>query len=287
MTLIASHIKKHYRKELHPTLNDISLTLKPNTIYGLFGRNGIGKTTLINCIGNRLRPNKGDITLNNQSLWDSQKEMNRIFLSNTTPFLESSPSIKNMHRLLQALYPKFDNDLFEKMLRAFDLSKDKRYVSLSAGQTQLIQNCIALCVDADYIFLDEPVTTLDANNREQFYHFILAAYARRKRTIVIVTHLINEVANIIEEVILLQNDNTILQKSVETLLLHSRIVEGALQYVNDLITRHSSILLTRNDYTASAVLLDPNVDLTHLPLVIKPVDLQTLCIALTKEVHNE
>ncbi|KSU12438.1 ABC transporter ATP-binding protein [Lactococcus lactis subsp. lactis] len=102
---------------------------------------------------------------------------------------------------------------------------------LSTGYRSIAKLIIALCVPCEYIFLDEPVLGLDANHRELFYNYLIETYQENPRTFVISTHLIEEISNLLEKVIILDKGKIIEDNSVENILEKAYIVTGSIEEV--------------------------------------------------------
>ena len=110
---------------------------------------------------------------------------------------------------------------------------NKRYKALSKGYQSIFKLTIALSLHVPYVVFDEPVLGLDANHRELFYELLLQDYENYQRTIIIATHLIEEVANIIEEVVLIDKGRVLLQETVETLMNKGYCISGLAGEVDD------------------------------------------------------
>lgn len=283
MTLTIKNFTKYYPKQIDPTLYQLSLTLEPNTIYGLVGRNGVGKTTLMNCILNRVITKGGEAFLDHSPLWDNQSLLSQCYLANQHDAFEINTTITQILTLYQNIYTQFDAELFQEMITAFKLNVDAKVKTFSTGQRQIVQMGLALCVDANYVFLDEPVSGLDAYNRELFYQFIIKAYTKRPRTFVIATHLINEISHLIEHLIVLKNAKTLLTFDKERLLETSHLVNCPIEHLSTLTQKYHTVVLEQNEQFTQIVILDePSIE-HHDFVTLLPLDLQHLFIALTKE----
>ena len=127
----------------------------------------------------------------------------------------------------------FLNDsLFCEFAYIINLDTNKRFRALSKGYQSIFKLIIALSLNVPYVIFDEPVLGLDANHRELFYSLLLKEFENNERTLIIATHLIEEVSAIIEEVVLIDKGKVLLQKSVETLLETGYSVSGLAQEVD-------------------------------------------------------
>lgn len=229
--IIIDHVAKAYRGR--QVLKDVSLTLEAGQIYGLLGRNGVGKSTLLRIINNRTRIKQGTVTLAGESVFENERAQNRIYLMSDAKLFSVDMRVRQVFKLVGRLYGGFDQALAARLSTAFGLDGDARLRQLSTGYQTIANLIVALCVPCDYILLDEPVLGLDANHRELFYQELMATYADRPRTFVIATHLIEEVAGLLNRVFVLEKGEITLDAEVEDLTQRGRVVSGPAGLVAD------------------------------------------------------
>lgn len=181
-------------------LEDVTLSLPRGEIIGLFGENGAGKTTLMKCILGFV-PYEGSITLDGAPI--STKNIARIsfatcehsFFPNLTP---------DAHREFYAAhFPKFSEKRYRGLMEFFELPANKPLKSFSTGQKNQFEVIMALCQGADYILMDEPFAGNDVFNREDFYK-VLLGILEPNETVLLSTHLIEEVSDFIGRAILIR-----------------------------------------------------------------------------------
>lgn len=233
MSLKIKEISKTYGKNI--ILDNVSINIEPQKIYGLLGNNGAGKSTLLNIINNRIFSTTGKVELSGESIFDNEKYLNRIYLMSEDDLYPSKLKINSLFKLTEKFYGEFDWDLAHQMLEEFELNPSKHLNKLSTGYRSITKLIVALCVPCDYIFLDEPVLGLDANHREMFYNFLLDTYQERLRTFVISTHLIEEISNLLERVIILDKGKIIDDKELEQLLYEAYVLSGSTNEIEDLL----------------------------------------------------
>lgn len=219
-----SKVTKTFGRET--VLDDISLTIEPETIYGLLGRNGAGKSTLFNIITNRIPLTSGDVSIEGQKIENNDRVLNRIYLMSEINLYPSRMRVSEIFKTTAALYQGMDMDLVHSLTNQFELDEKTRFNKLSTGYRSIMKLIIALSVDVDYVFLDEPTLGLDANHRELFYSALMDSYAEHPRTFVISTHLIEEIANMIERVFVIQDHHIIVDESTENVLSKGYAVTG-------------------------------------------------------------
>ncbi|NEG55990.1 ATP-binding cassette domain-containing protein [Bifidobacterium platyrrhinorum] len=208
MSLIINDLTKTFHKASAPALDHVNLTLEPG-IHGLFGRNGAGKSTLLATIANRILPTSGDVELDGEDVRDNEHAQARIHLVNETlPFLfgmRVSSFLKREGRYCGGI----DGEAAARMLAAFGIKENASYGGLSLGQRQIVRLVAGLCLPVDVLLLDEPVNGLDAANRERFYRLLIASFAERPRVIVVSTHIIDEVAQVVERAVILDHGRVV------------------------------------------------------------------------------
>ncbi|MCH5462084.1 ABC transporter ATP-binding protein [Lactobacillus sp. LC28-10] len=219
-----NHVSKYFGKQ--QVLDDIELTIEPETIYGLLGRNGAGKSTLFNIITDRIPLSDGEVTIAGQPVTDNDAVLNRIYLMSEANLYPSRMRVKDIFQLTAQLYQGMDMALAQTLAEQFELNMSTRFNKLSTGSRSIMKLIIALAVDVDYVFLDEPTLGLDANHRRLFYDALLDSYAKRPRSFIISTHLIEEASNLIERVWVLQNQHIIIDESTESVLNKGFAVTG-------------------------------------------------------------
>ena len=235
-----SHLSKKFGRRV--ILDDVSFTLEPAKIYGLLGRNGAGKSTLLNLISNRIFPTSGSIKLGDQEV-NTDQTLDQVFLIGEDNLYYKQVKINQMFDLADGAYGNFDYQNAEQMLKRFELDGNQKFTKLSTGQKTAAKISLALNVDADYIFLDEPVLGLDANHREIFYQELIKSYQKRPRTIVLSTHLIDEIQQLVEHVILIDHHRVLEDANVQSLLDRAYDISGPAKLV-DQYTEGLNVLST-------------------------------------------
>lgn len=207
-------------------LEHVSVTFEPDKIYGLLGRNGAGKSTLLNVITNRMFPDSGMVTMDGEPMRERDALLGKVYLMSEKTFYPESMRVREAFRWTKTFYADFDVAYAERIAAQFELDTKKRVKSLSTGFSSIFKLVIALSVNTPYVFLDEPVLGLDANNRDLFYRLLIEKYSESPFTIVISTHLIDEVANVIEDVVIIKDGRVICAEPRETLLKRAYTVSG-------------------------------------------------------------
>ncbi|KAF0366434.1 ATP-binding cassette domain-containing protein [Pediococcus acidilactici] len=273
----------------HLVLNGIGLTLEPNKIYGLLGRNGAGKSTLLNLLVNRIRPDEGEIKLDNELIGDNDQQLGKLFLMSEVDLYPKNIRVKDIFKWSANFYGSFDSELAHSLSKQFSLKESMLFHHLSTGYRTITKLIVALSVPAEYVFLDEPVLGLDANHRELFYNALVESYAEKPRTFVIATHLIEEFAKLIEHVMVMDQGRIVVDDETETVLANAYTVSGPVQAVDQYTAGLNVIGSDRLARIKANYVYGPLND-RSIPdeINIDPMDLQTLFINLTNggETHE-
>lgn len=281
MSLKITQVTKVYQNKT--ALAGIDWELEPEKIYGLLGRNGAGKSSLLNIIGNRSFSTSGSVSLDGESIADNEAALNRIYLTSEDNLFPGELKLEQCLRLTEAFYGDFDWQLAKKMAADFRLDLKSRFRKLSTGYRSIAKLIMAFCVPCDYIFLDEPVLGLDANHRALFYDYLLQTYSENPRTFVLSTHLIEEVANLIEEVLIIDGGRVLRQATTEEIQHEGKIISGPLEAVAA-FTAGMEIIGREQLGGLSSVYVKGGLD-KPLPagLTMRPLNLQGYFVQLTNQ----
>lgn len=262
-------------------LDNVSVTFEQNKIYGLLGRNGAGKSTLLNLISNRIFPTAGEITVDGMSVIENEKALSKIYCMSEQTLYPEVLSVADLFRWTKGFYRDFDSDYANLLAEKFGLKTKLKIKNLSTGYASIVKNIIALASNAPIILLDEPVLGLDANHRDLLYREIIANYAETPRTIIISTHLIEEVADIIEKVVLIKDGRVIADTSVEEMLKIGYGVSGKADDVDAYIVGKDVLSVEALGGLKVAFIKEKIPEKTPDNLDISRIDLQKLFIQLT------
>lgn len=231
--LILENVTKKYGRKV--VLDDISLKFETGHCYGLLGRNGAGKSTLINIIMQRCPRKSGMILLDGSPVDNNDKLLSRMFCMSDSAVYPAEFKLKTIFSITAAMYPSFDTDYAKKLSELFGLDMKMRVGKLSTGYNTLYKVILALASNADFIFLDEPVLGIDVNQRETFYRELARKISESSSCFVVSTHIIEEMQNLIDTVIILHNGKILLCDETEKLLSEYITVSGKAELVDSFI----------------------------------------------------
>lgn len=207
---------KHLCKEFDhkQVLKDINLTLPKGKIIGLLGKNGAGKTTLIKLINDLLTPTSGEILINGQKPGVHSKEVIAYLPERT--YLDKDMTVKQAIKFFEEFYSNFDSQRAIKLLDDLNLAIDTKISKMSKGMQEKLQLILVMSRNASLYILDEPLGGVDPATRDYILDTILSNF-NEGASVLISTHLIADIERILDEVIFMNNGETILTSSADEL----------------------------------------------------------------------
>ena len=197
-------------------LNDINLELKGGNIYGLLGENGVGKTTLLTLLCGLKKPKTGSIDTDGRDPFDRQPSLlsEQFYLPDeVAPMRSTAISFGQEHG---KLWPAFDFEKYLTILKEFEVDPDQLMDSMSAGQLKKSWISFALACNARHYFMDEPTNGLDIPSKSQFRKAI-TKYTSEESAVVISTHQVRDLEEIIDPIIILDKEAVLLNASLKTI----------------------------------------------------------------------
>ena len=192
----------------------LSLQLNEGHIYGLLGKNGVGKTTLLKLITGLSFPKSGEVIVDDAIPGNRQPSfLSDIFL---VPEEVSLPSMTSLvfARTYGRFYPTFDLAKFKEFLERFEVKPDQKLSGMSLGQKKKALLSFALASNTRYLFLDEPTNGLDIPSKAVFRSILASSFSEDK-TIILSTHQVRDLQSLIDTVIVLENRKIILNQSLD------------------------------------------------------------------------
>ncbi len=232
LVLECKGIEKSYtnKREKKEVLKGLNLTIESGKIYGLVGRNGAGKTTLLSILTGQNPCDGGEVTINGQPVWENEEILKNLCFSREIAASAESGiaglKVKEYLRTAATYYPYWDQKMADELVKEFELDLKKPLIKLSKGMLSMVTIIVALASKAPFTILDEPVAGLDVFARRKFYQLVLEEYTETGRTFIISTHIIEEAADVLEEVIMLHNGRILLKENTQDLINRAYRVSG-------------------------------------------------------------
>ena len=195
-------------------LDNLSMTVPKGTVYGLVGPNGAGKSTAIRHLTGVYTPTEGTITMEGTPVFENPEIKARIGYIPDDIFYFPSATLEEMRKFYRGLYPKFDDDLFDRLYEIFNLPKNSPLRRFSKGMQKQAAFHLAICCRPDVLILDEPVDGLDPVMRRQVWSLILSDVAEHGTTVLISSHNLRELEDICDHVGIMDHGKMLLERSL-------------------------------------------------------------------------
>lgn len=193
--------------------NNLDLQLSAGNIYGLLGRNGAGKTTLLKILCGMRFPNSGICRIIDYIPGERKSGLLQNLFIVPEQFTVPSFPIKMFEKLYASFYPKFSNELFMNYLKEFDLNTETKLTNLSFGQQKKFMLAFAFATNCQLLLLDEPTNGLDIPSKSQFRK-ILASFSSEDKVVIISTHQVKDVENLIDIIVVIDDGKIIFNQSL-------------------------------------------------------------------------
>jgi len=201
-----------YSKKKH-LFDDLNLDMQEGKIYGLLGKNGTGKSSLLKLIIGVLFPQRGDITIGRFQSRDRHPHLLEDVFFLSEDYELPSISISSFVKANKSFYSKFDEAKFKEYLEMFEVDIDSNLQKLSYGQRKKALISFGIATNAKYLLLDEPTNGLDIPSKSQFRKVLLKGF-RDDQIMIISTHQIRDLNQLIESVLIIENGKIIFNKDV-------------------------------------------------------------------------
>jgi len=264
-------------------VDDVSAVLEQDTITGLLGRNGAGKTTLMQLLTGHRVPTSGRVEVFGDRPFENDAVLSQVAFIKEGQRYPDHFRVRDALQAAAMLFPNWDDDLAHSLLRDFDLPEKRTVKKLSRGMNSAVGIIIGLASRAPLTLFDEPYLGLDAVARQLFYDRLLADYAEHPRTVLLSTHLIEEIADLLEHVLLIDQGRIVLDDDADSLRAGAVTVTGPRERVDAFGARHD--VLHRELLAGSAravVRLMHEDDPAVSGLNWEPTPLQQLVVSMSR-----
>ncbi|WP_299300558.1 ABC transporter ATP-binding protein [uncultured Brachybacterium sp.] len=227
------NLTKHFRDVA--AIDDVSLDFAAGRVHGLLGRNGAGKTTLMKLLTGQIFATSGEMRVLGENPVENAEVLSKTcFIQESQKYPDGFRPL-DVLRIAEGLYPAWDQGLARELVADFRLPEKRAIKKLSRGQLSAVGIIIGLASRAPLTFFDEPYLGLDAVARRLFFDRLLADFSEHPRTVILSTHHIDEVSNLLEHVVLLDEGRVAISAEAEELQSAAIEVSGRLDEVTAFI----------------------------------------------------
>jgi ABC-2 type transport system ATP-binding protein len=269
-------------------LDDVSIRLRENQIHGLLGRNGAGKTTMMQILTAQNFATAGRIEVFGEDPYENADVLSRTCFIREALKYPDNYVVRHALRAAEMVFPNWDAAFAETLVGEFGVPVKRRIKKLSRGQLSAVGVIIGLASRAPLTFFDEPYLGLDAVARQLFYDHLLADYAENPRTVVLSTHLIDEVSDLIEHVVLIDKGRVLIDEDSDVLRGRAVTVTGPAEAVERFAHGHTELHREKLGgflrVTLSGAVPEPSLGAQGLEF--EPVSLQQLVVRTTQQNHG-
>jgi ABC-2 type transport system ATP-binding protein len=268
-------------------VDDVSFAIEKDTIHGLLGRNGAGKTTIMSILTAQNFATVGDIRVFGEHPYENARVLSRLcFVRESQKYPDDAPPV-HAFRTARLFFPNWDQALADRLIDEFQVPLKTRIKKLSRGQLSAVGVVIGLAARAEVTFFDEPYLGLDAVARQIFYDRLLEDYTEHPRTVVLSSHLIDEVANLIERVLVVDRGRLVMDEATDAVRDRAANIVGETAAVDAFIAGrtviHRESLGRVSSVTVTGALTEQDRhELAQRGLEVAPVSLQQLIVRTTQ-----
>lgn len=278
-------LTKRYKDTL--AADDVTFSIEENTIYGLLGRNGAGKTTVMSILTAQNFATSGQVRVFGENPYENARVLGRMCFVRESQKYPDDATPRHALRMARLFFPHWNQELADRLVADFQLPMRKRIKKLSRGQLSAVGVIIGLACRAEITFFDEPYLGLDAVARQIFYDRLLEDYAEHPRTIILSSHLIDEVSNLIERVLVIDQGRIIMDEETDAVRGRAATIVGDAATVDAFVAGREVLHRETLGRVASVTVLgalsaDDHRRLAEAGLDVAPVSLQQLIVRLTQ-----
>lgn len=269
-------------------LKHVSFQLEGGKIYGLLGRNGAGKTSLLSLLASFREPTEGSIRIGGENPFENTRVMQNVSFIYQMDYSDETEKVNSMLKFVERYRPHFDRDYALHLAKRFNLPLDKAVNKLSKGMQSAFNATIGLASRAPLTIFDEAYLGMDAPTRDIFYQELLEDQGRFPRTVIVSTHLVSEMDYLFDEILIIHRGSLILHEAYETLVSRGASITGPADEVDHFVGGLKKLNEQRLGNTKSVTVYgelseEQKKDAQQKGLEVGPVSLQDLFIYLTGE----
>lgn len=288
----AKNLTKKYKDTI--ALDDFSISIPENKIVGLIGRNGAGKTTLLKACAGRIKQSSGELLVFNEKVFDNLNVLSKLVFVDEEAQYDEAYKAKEIIALAKCYYQSWDDELANKLIKHFGLNTNKKYKKLSRGMKTQVNIIIGICSRMPLTILDEPTLGLDAAVRKDFYNILLRDYMSHPRTIVISSHLLNEIEILLEDIILIDEGKLLMNMPIEEFRNYGVAIVGKKEFLKEFTENRQVLEESALGNSAKYIIKNDLTDKDRLLLKSNNIDIQKvssqdlfICLTSKGEFYDE
>lgn len=214
-------------------VDSVSVTIKENTVFGLIGTNGAGKSTMLRMITGILKPDEGTIAIDNMPVYDNVEAKKQFFFIADEPYFFANANADTMERYYSSIYENFNKAEYDKYLENFNLDKRRKIATYSKGMKKQLALILGICAHTKYLLCDETFDGLDPVMRQGIKSILAKEMEENGLTPVIASHNLRELEDICDHVGLLHKGGVLLSKDLEDMKCNIQKVQCVFASVED------------------------------------------------------
>lgn len=284
------NLTKRYKETL--AVDNVSFTIEKDAIYGLLGRNGAGKTTIMSILTAQNFATSGDIRIFGEDPYENPRVLGRMCFVREGQKYPDEATAMHAFRIAGLFYPNWDQAFADDLVADFQLPTKTRIKKLSRGQLSAVGVILGLASRAEITFFDEPYLGLDAVARQIFYDRLLEDYVEHPRTIILSSHLIDEVSNLLEHVIVIDKGRIVMDEETDAVRDRAATIVGDSAAVEAFVTGRQVIHRQSLGRVTSVTVLGRLTDADRAQLAAAgldatPVSLQQLIVRTSQSTASK
>lgn len=275
----------------HMALKNINFEINCKKIYGLLGRNGAGKTSLLSLIASFREPTSGRITINGEEPFENARIMEQIIFLYNKNYQEESDNVTEILEDVEMFRPNFDKEYANYLVDHFKLDRQKPVKKFSKGMQSALNVIIGLSSRVPITIFDEVYLGMDAPSRDIFYKELLKEQENHPRIFILSTHLVSEMEYLFDEVLIIKNGTLLLHEEFDTLVARGATITGNAELVDEFVRTKKQLNVETLGRTKAVTIFGELTELEKREardagLEVAPVSLHDLFIHLTEEDHS-
>jgi ABC-2 type transport system ATP-binding protein len=278
-------LTKRYRDTV--AVDDVSFAIEKDVIYGLLGRNGAGKTTVMSILTAQNFATSGAVRVFGEEPYENSRVLSRVCFVRESQRYPDDAKPRHAFATARLFFPNWSQELCDRLVAEFELPMRTRIKKLSRGQLSAVGVIIGLASRAEITFFDEPYLGLDAVARQLFYDRLVEDYTEHPRTVILSSHLIDEVANLIERVLVIDRGRIVMDEETDAVRDRAATIVGDTDAVDAFVAGREVLHRESLGHVSSVTILgtltaDDRRRLGEAGLEVAPVSLQQLIVRTTQ-----